>query len=450
MKTKKLQTRFLQIMIAMMMTASLTGAYAHTSTQTYDNFSQEIKVSVENRLIVFLDRVDRFDKQVQDDTYRELQNKIGILQWNYAVNSEIYTLLEIIDLIAEHKLDSQSILTNDQILSHILFWEDIPHYNTKQQDETAREPEENKSSQDTDTTDNSDTNNTPESAAEYRADLDTEDLNELEKNILAGTAKWVLHLEVRANLEWVESETVEFRFNQDIENIGLIGRLYKNWFFVWESSQSDARWNTLTIDNLEDFIIDTETGYIQLELVTAGIWEEQIGKEIRDARVVSTTFRDNTWVITWDTLRDRVNRENSQNFSIVPADISVSLESEINRNSSTANIRIIPLVWNNNENGSIFSPRLSGITLQVSSLSNPGIVHIFNGNGLELASANISWNGDIFIALSPDSISSSGEQYRITSSAEWNFRISQDGFQYTAWNNIFTSRLQQQIFLGQR
>lgn len=415
---------------------SLPITQAHTSIQTYSNLSLSTKHSIESRLTNFLDRIDKFDKERQNAIYRELQNKIDTMQIRYALDSEIYTLLEIIYVIATHKLDSQSILSNDEILSHVLFWENIPHY---QLDESDKIQEEDLG-----------TDDKIESKWEYRADLDTQDLNERDKNILAGTSRWILNLEVRADREWIKTEIVEFRFSENIDNIGLVGRLYKDGIFVWESSQSDTKGNILSIDNLTSLIIDTQTTNIQLELLTKTIGKEQVGKELSDVRVISTTFKDNTWVITWDAIWERVISENSRSFSIVPADVSVNLESEFNRDSSTAVIKISPLVWNNNENGNIFSPKLSGVILQVSSLSNPGNINIFNGNGIEIGSGNINWNGNIFISIHPDSISKWGEKYSITTTAEWNFRISQDGIQYSAGGNTYTSKLQQQIFLGQR
>jgi hypothetical protein len=280
--------------------------------------------------------------------------------------------------------------------------------------------------------------------------LDTEELNELDKNIVAGSAKWILQLEVRSNYEGVKSESVEFRFNENIDNIGLVWRLYHDWIFVWESSQSDAKGNVLIIDNLPDFVIGTQTSYVQLEIVTQSIWKEQIWKALSNLRVVSTTFKDNTWAITGDKIWDRVDTENSKSFSIVPADIKVSVESAFERYVSTAQIHITPNVWNNNDQWNIFSTALSSITLEVSSFIAPWNVIIFNSNGTQIWSWNISSSWDTIISFSPDTISNNWETYSISTTARWVFRISQNWITYAAWNKNFESRFTQQLFLGQR
>jgi len=449
MKNNNAKILLQRILVSLILWVSFWSyAWAHENSNFFtNNLDQSVKLNLENRLNVFLNKVDTYSQITQNNIYRDLENRIDIYKDRYAVNSDTYAILEIVDLIAQHKLDSDIIFTNWEILSHIIFGQDIPHYTEQEDFDNMNESE---MQNDTDDQQDNDIIDENEEFGEYRADLDTDQLNEVDKNILAGTAKWVMQLEVRANLEWVESKTVEFRFNQNIENIWLVGRLYKNWFFVWESSRSDARWNVITIDNLNNFVIDTDTEYVQLELATQAIWKEEIWKTMSNLQVTRTTFKDNTWVITWDKIWDRVNNQTSKNINIVPADLSVSVKSEFTSDSSTSHIDILPLVWNNNENGNIFSPRLSWITLLVSSLSTPGSVNVLNGNGVEIGSWNINWNGNVFISLSPDSISNSGEEYRIITSAEWNFRISQNGILYTAGSDTYTSKLAKQLFLGQK
>ncbi len=425
----------------------LSQVQANNTTNMYTNISVSTKAKVEKRLANFLRTIGKYDEEKQTQAYETLQNKIDLYESQFDVNSEIYSVFEMIDLIAEHKLDTQSILSDSQILSHVIYWNDFPHYNTAPVDENPNK--ETETDPDSDMDDTSNSNNT-QLQNEYRADLDTEDLNEVDKNILAWSAKWILNLRVRANLEDIKSETVEFRFNENIDNIGLVGRLYHDGILVWESSQSDARGTVLTIDNIHDFIIGTQTSNIQLELVTQTIGKEEIWKTLSNVRVVSTTFKNNTWTITGDSISDRTYNQESRNFNIVPADVVVSSEIEFEKYVSTANIIITPSVGNNNDNGNIFSTVLESITFQISSLSESGTITIFNSNGVQIGSGavNSAWN--ITIDVDSDTISSSGETYRISTTAKGTFIISQDWISYSAGNNTYTSNLESQIFLGQR
>lgn len=416
---------------------------AHEVTNTYSSINVATKIQLEKRLGSFLDTIGKYEEDKQTTAYQALQNKIDLYESRFDVDSEIYTVFQMIDLIAEHKLDTQSILSDSQILSHVIYGNDFPHYAiTSVIDEQETETQEN--------TDSEEIEDGTIVSWEYRADLDTEDLNELDKNILAGTSKGILNLRVRANLEGITSETVEFRFNENIDNIGLIGKLYHDGILIWESSESDARGTVLTIDNITNFTIGTETSNVQLELVTKAIGKELVWSTLENIRVVSTTFKDNTGVITGDKVWDRTDNQNSKNFSIVPADILVSTEIEFEKYVSTANIKIIPSVGNNNENGSVFSTSLESITLQVSSFSQAWTVSIFNTNGVEVWTGTISSAWNTTIAVNSDNISSSGELYRISTTAEGTFIISQDGIWYSAGGETYASKLEKQILLGQR
>ena len=427
--------------------SSFAQVQAHDTTNMFTNISVSTKAKVEKRLASFLRTIGKYDEDKQTQAYETLQNKIDLYESRFDVNSEIYWVFEMIDLIAEHKLDTQSILSDSQILSHIIYWNDFPHYNTAPVDENPNEETDTDSNIDQEDTSNSD--NT-QSQDEYRADLDTEDLNEVDKNIVAWSAKGIINIRVRADLEDIKSETVEFRFNKNIDNIGLIGRLYHDGILVGESSQSDTRGSVLTIDNISDFIIGTQTSNIQLELLTQTIGKEEVWRALNDVQVVSTTFKDNTWMITGDTVWDTTYNQVSQNFSIVPADIVVTADSEFEKYVSTANITITPSVGNNNDNWNIFSTSLESITLQVSSFEQAGTVSIFNSNGVQIWSGNISSAWNTTIDIDSDNISSSGETFRISTTAEGTFRISQNGIEYSVGGDTYQSNLQEQVFLGQR
>ena len=428
------------ILVSTILLWSITSLHAEESKSVNLILSPEIKSSLEQRLAKFFDRVETYSVERQSEIYTNIQTKIPPALSRFETQSPEYQIINVVALFVSHRMSLGDDISNTQILRSVIYNESI----------TSDDANSSDNQSDTDNQDNENIVNKDEVAPEYRADLDTDELNEVDKNILAGTAKGVLNLRVRSNLEGIKSETVEFRFNENIDNIGLIGKFYHNWILVWESSQSDATGNVLTIDNISNFIIDTETSNVQLEIVTQAIGKEQVWKTLENIRVVSTTFKDNSGVITGDKVWDRTDTQNSKNFNIVPADIIVSSEVELEKYVSTASIKITPTVWNNNENGNVFSTSLESVTLQVNSLSDAWTVSIFNSNGVEIWTWNISSAGNTTISVDSDNISSSWEVYRISTTAKGTFTISQNWISYSAGNNTYTSNLESQIFLGQR
>lgn len=442
------------IIIAIVVLSLAQSSNAATSESIDLTLSQNLKTWLQERLVRFFDRVDTYSAQRQSELYSNVQQKIPSSLSRFEESSNEYQIIKIVDIYVTKKLSLDASITNSQILWHVIFNQALPviqdslseddnisqeiEIPTETNGDITKEDDEMKNEKDEDTDEI------------FRPDLFTDDLNEIDKNIVAWSAKWVLQLEVRADLEWIKSETVEFRFNKNIDNIGLTGRVYYNWIFKWESSQSDAQGNTLSIKNIEDLIIGTDTGYVQLEIVTQSIWENFVWRAIDDLMVISTRFSENTWIITGDDIRDTVNGQDSRSFNIVPSDISVSLESKLGKNIGTAEIKITPEVWVNNDNGNIFNTFLESITFQVSSFSLPGSISIFNSRGEEIWSWNITSSWNTTIDLIPDNISSSWEIYTITTSAEANFIISQDWFGFSVGGQLIESNLERQILLGQR
>ncbi len=425
---------------------SITSVEAHDTQEKYWNLNVETKIKLENTLNSFFQKTDAYEENIKKSLYKNIKERVLFYKTKYNKNTESYSVLQILDTLAHHKLDKESILTNAQILKHILYWIQIQHYSKSEVITPVEENNGQAWEDDTqENTDNSNSNNLI-----YKADLNTDALNELDKNILAGTAKWVIQLEIKANLENIKTETVQFNFNQNIEWIGISGNLYKNWVLVWTASQWNVRWNTLRFNNIADLIIDTKTTYVQLEIVTEAIGQDQVWKAQNNLKVTSTIFQDNTGVITGDTIWDITNTQISKNFNIVPVDLEGSLDSNFNVDSAISSINITPKVLQNNKDWDIFQAQLNKITVQVSWFFSSGTISVFNGNGDEIWNTNITWNGNFTIPLSPDFISLEWENYRIVTSARWSFILSQDAFTYSAGGDIYTSRWDKQIILGQR
>jgi len=403
------------ITIVIALTLSLWVTHAHKKTSSY-NLSDSALQKVEQRLERFFDTVESYSETRQERVYNILDERIEKIINKYNDGTPQKAVLDILQI---------SDGTDYHIPEEI---EETPVIESPVWEESVKE----------------------EKKEIYRADLDSDNLNEFDKDILAGLSAWVLSLRVRANLEPIETERVEVTFNQDIDNIGLKWNLYHDWELVWQASSSDVRDSMMIFDNMTNLTIWETTSYLQLEIVTETIWRDKLGQARDNIMVTRVSLQENKWTITWDNVWNKTYRETSRAFSIVPVKISTSVESEFEKNKSTSRVKISANAWSNNDNGNGFSGRLTGITVEVSAFDSAWEISVLNGNGTRIWSANIIWSGEIMINLIPDSISSRWEVYELITDSEAIFRIPQDGIIYSAGSDAFTSNLDSQIFLGQR
>lgn len=422
-----------------------TPALAHDEIKTH-NLSTEQKELVEKRLWVFFNQVEKYSIERQKQIYTILDERLKKYDGRYAANTVNYSIIDILTEAVEHK-QSDITASAEDILSHVIYGTD---YHEVEKIETPTEPSDNNVDQEDASEDMSETEEQNENEVIYRSDLDTDDLNEFDKDILAGTSAGVMSLRVRANLEPIETERVEVTFNQDIDNIGMRWNLYHDWVLVGQASASDVNDNVMIFDNMTDLTIWETTSYLQLEIITETIWEDYIGQARNNISVTRVSLQENKWTITWDDVWGRTFRETSRAFSIVPVKITVNLESEFGKNISTSRVKIMADVNENNDNGNRLSGRLTGVILQISGFKRAGDISILNWNGVSIGEANITWSWEVTISLTPDSISSRGESYEIVTNTEALFRIPQDWIIYSDGNQTFTSNLDSQIFLGQR
>ena len=159
----------LAVLISIMMLLSFT--YAHDLEKQYNIFSDTQKISMESRLLTFFNKVDSFESEKQQSIYTKLNTRIQNLTFKYDTNSTGFSILDMLSVILAHKLDTQVILSNAQILDHVIYGTDYKHYLEIESQEESDIVEE-------------DDNVEPI----VRDDINTQELNEYEKDILAGDA----------------------------------------------------------------------------------------------------------------------------------------------------------------------------------------------------------------------------------------------------------------------
>lgn len=412
--------------------------FAHEKTGSY-NLTESQTQRIEQTLEVFFGKVEKYSETRQVEIYTILDQRIWAIIDRYEAWTSSRAVLDILSLSVDHMAEKGENTSVSKVLKHVIYGSE---YHMSEEVEVITPPVE--------VTNPEPSDEEVEDTRVYRADLDTENLNEFDKDILAGTAAGVMSLRVRANLEPIETERVEITFNQNVDNIGLRWNLYQNGLLVWEASSSDVDGSVMIFDNMTNLTIEEQTTYLQLEIITETIGKDKLWQARENINVTRVSLQENRWTITWDKLWNKTYREISRAFSIVPVKITANTQSEFGKNSSISRVRITAEADNNNDNGSGFSGRLEGIKIQISSFDRAWDISVFNWNGVRIGWANITWSGEITIALDSDSISSRGESYEIITNAEAIFRIPQDGIIYSAGDQTFTSNLDAQVFLGNR
>lgn len=406
------------------------NVFSHQKNNVIDVFSNQEKQLIENKLELFLNKVDSFNQDQQFIVYEEIQNKISSIQWKYEVGSKGFILLDLIIHIVEHKIDNIEKWNNYQILEHTLYGveykvEDLEEEGSIIIPETIEE----------------------KPLQEYNY---SQELNEYEKTILAGEKKWIVSYRVRANLETIDVEIVEFSFNQDIDDIGMKAYLYLNGDFIWEANSHDISNSKISFQGLDNLIIPTKTSYLQLELLPDSIWKDFLWTVKSDVVVTWVKLLNGKGWITGDNITTRTYDEDSRAFNIVPVKLSLNVGAWFEKNKSSAELKITPHRGKNNNNGADFNAYINEIDVIVSSLDVSWEISVFNSQGVLIWNTTVNSSGKTTITLTPDVISSRWEVYRLETSIEWNFYLPQDGIRYSAGSYSIEIKNGQELYLGQR
>lgn len=400
---------------------------AHENPRNPDLQSAEKKV-LESRLENFLERLDGYDSQTQNLLYEILEERIQERLWSYEIDSKPYIVLELVSDVVTHKIDETNTLSNMQILWHVLYAQE---YDVAVEDDVQEAIIEIEEIQEDD--------------YDY-----TQELNEYEKDILAGEKAGVVSYGIRTGLESIDVETVEFHFNQNVDDIGLQGKIYLNGEFVAGAIASDIDGTIMTFDNIPDLRIPKSTVYLQLVLYPEHIGKDSIGAVKENLVITRVILKDTKGVTTGDKTGNKTYTEDSKAFNIVPVKLLVSVEAEFQKHQSTSELKIIPQRGSNTDNGNDLNAYLSEIDIRVSALDESGDIFIFNSNNALIGTASITSSWTITVVLTPDVISQRGEVYTFQTTAKGIFSIPQDGIRYSAGGYNLESKLWERINIWQR
>gem|GEM_PF-3896772 len=194
------------------------------------------------------------------------------------------------------------------------------------------------------------------------------DDNEDPKTVLAGSSQVVGSVDVQATNEEIDVETVIFTVNTDLTSAITSASLYLDDSLVATNSSSDISSTQIKFDNLTNLVIPEETAELRLELNTANIGYQEVGKTIINAQITNVALSDLDGVQSGKTVANvNAGTFTGEFFSIVPATVTPSIVSTFGGESK---VKITVDTGTNKQQNSNSTPVASIATLTFSELGN--------------------------------------------------------------------------------
>ena len=298
--------------------------------------------------------------------------------------------------------------------------------------------------------------------------------NEFDKLALAGDMVVLGSVDVRADNEEVEVETVVFNITGatgDLANTVSSATLLLDGVAVnstFTNSNSDITNTSITFEDIDGLVIPETTSELALQLNTANIGEDFVGEAQAAISIDSVVLSDANGVDSGKDLDDTADiavynngGETEVVTSIVPAVVTPTVASTFGTDDQTAELRLVVDGGDNTStNGDAVQAELVSLTFEVSSQTTAGSITVFNSNGTEVGTLATTAVGTNVVTISPvDSIGNEDETYRIETTAEAIVRVAKTGVAYTVNGTDttgavstaapYTTRLENTLELGQ-
>jgi len=297
---------------------------------------------------------------------------------------------------------------------------------------------------------------------------DANEDNEFDKLALAGDSKVIASYDVRADNEAVDVEEVIFTLDTTTSMIPRdvieSATLLLDGVAVETGSNSDISAGTagagttftITFEDLDALIIPEQTTEMALQLNLANIGDDFTGQVTLGAVVTDVELRDAEGV---DSGKDLANSApdivdyvdgDSKTLDVVDAIVTPAVVSTFGTDDQTAELRLVVDAGDNTDaTGDAVQADLSGLVIEISSLSGTGTVTVFNGNGDNVGTSNVTANGALPILIATDSIGNDNEIYRIETTAEAIYRLAKNGIIYSTDGGSLQTKLENTLELGQ-
>jgi hypothetical protein len=201
----------------------------------------------------------------------------------------------------------------------------------------------------------------------------SDDINEDSKTILGGDSAVVYSVELIAENEGVDVDTVVFTLTgagltgfDNINDVVAYAALWLDGELIDTNSNADiSSTGTITFDNMNDFIIPEFEVDMQLQLYTNPIGNNNNGAVLQNARVDGVQFIDAEGESSNDAVTTPFNRtEDGALFSVVPATLVVALNDGFGVGDDNAEFTIEAVYGDNTKAASNADPDVVLVSLE--------------------------------------------------------------------------------------
>ncbi len=269
--------------------------------------------------------------------------------------------------------------------------------------------------------------------------------NQDPKTILAGNSQVVYSVDVIATNEEVEIDKITFNYTgTGLDDALVNATLYLDNVEVATNSHADITPTTITFDNLTNLNIPTQTAELRVELNTATVGNEHVGKTVLNAKItgVSVAAWDATGVDSGkdlaaaDISTSSVTAADANTFSIVPVVVTPSVVSTF---GTEAKIKVVADAGDNHQQTSNAAPSAVVKKLVFTDLGNDsgtGAYKIYkDGDSANITDCSINSN-TVTCTLAGSGITVSDEetfviQAKWTDAKTYSLKLHKDGVVYT-------------------
>lgn len=291
-------------------------------------------------------------------------------------------------------------------------------------------------------------------------DDSTNTSNEEAKTVLAGSEVSIYSIDTKATNEEIKLTEIAFALtgasNDDLKKAIKSAKLYMGDTLIDTASNSDIKdtYNSVSYSGVivfEDMtaVIPTTSTELKLVLTTENIGYEKIGTTLKNVKVSTVVVlkdeakgaNSNTKIAADKTIAATSAKE----IAVVPGVVTPAITNTFATDdiNSTMTLNVDFGANTKSIDGSALTATLTGLTLDVSSITATGTLSLFNGNGDKVATASLdslSATSVAFTFISTDAISN-GEAYRIETTAQASFRLAKAGVKYSVDSIDYTTNL---------
>lgn len=280
--------------------------------------------------------------------------------------------------------------------------------------------------------------------------------NEFDKLALAGNSTVIASWDVRANNEEVDVETVTFAIagaSGSLQNSVVSASLLLDGKVVFTNRNADILNNEIRFVDVTGLIIPETTTELALQLNTASIGKDKVGQVQTGLTVTAVTLSDAEGAESGKVVTSLSNTtQTSKTLDIVKAVVTPAVVSTFGTDDLNAELRLVVDGGSNTKaSGDTVQAELTALTFEATSVTGTGVLTVFNGNGAIVGTGAVNGSGDVgvTITVTPESIGSNNEVYRIETTAKGSFRLKTNGVTYTVDNTTVSTKLENTLNLGQ-